>query len=97
MFVAIENVRDHLSEMISTDGFAPGLIRLTDYASSKPLWMKLTFGTGMVSYLYLRYRWTALNDCGVEVIEPRIVSKLNWNDSDWSANHGWQSFVFVKM
>ena len=49
MFVAIENVRDHLSEMISTDGFAPGLIRLTDYASSNPLWMKLTFGTGVVS------------------------------------------------
>ena len=77
MFVALESVRDHLCAKVR---FVNSLLpngesgELVDYISSKPLWMKLTFGTGVVSYLYIRYRWTALNDCGVEVIEPRIVS-----------------------
>ena len=77
MFVAFESVRDHLCAKVR---FKNSLLpngefgELVDYMSSKPLWMKLTFGTGVVSYLYIRYRWTALNDCGVEVIEPRIVS-----------------------
>ena len=74
MFVAFENVRDHLvTKVRSMNSYLPDG-QLVDYVSSKPLWMKLTFGTGVVSYLYIRYRWTALNDCGVEVIQPRIVS-----------------------
>ena len=77
MFVAFESVRDHLSTKVRfMNSHLPNVQfdEVVDYVSSKPLWMKLAFGTGLVSYLYIRYRWTALNDCGVEVIQPRIVS-----------------------
>ena len=36
--------------------------------------LKLTIGTSFVSYIYIRYKWTKLNDCGIEIIPPKILS-----------------------
>ena len=34
--------------------------------------MKLAVGTSIFSYIYVRYKWTQLDQCGVEIIPPKI-------------------------
>ena len=80
MFVAFESVREQLCGRVrSLKSYLPNskINDIVDCISSKPLWMKLVFSSGVISYIYVRYRWTALNDCGVGIIEPRFVSNLN--------------------
>ena len=48
--------------------------KIVKFASERPLWQKITFGTAVISYVYLKYKWTALSDCGVEVIEPSLMN-----------------------
>ena len=42
------------------------------YWHDRPLWVKLSVATTALSYGYLRYRWTALNGCGYDVISPSL-------------------------
>ena len=42
--------------------------------TERPLWVKLSVVTTAVSYGYLRYKWTALNGCGFDVLSPSILS-----------------------
>lgn len=42
--------------------------------NERPLWVKLSVVTTAVSYGYLRYKWTALNGSGFDVLSPSIFS-----------------------
>ena len=50
------------------------ILRLLNDRFSIPNKLKLTIGTSFISYIYIRYKWTKLNDCGVEIIPPKILS-----------------------
>ncbi|CAG5105567.1 Oidioi.mRNA.OKI2018_I69.chr1.g2244.t1.cds [Oikopleura dioica] len=39
-----------------------------------PLWVKISLGTSAVSYCYIRYKWTAMNDWGVPVLTPSLLT-----------------------
>ena len=39
--------------------------------SSSPLWVKLTIGGSLLVYVYIRRQWTALNNCGIDVLPPK--------------------------
>lgn len=40
------------------------------YWRDRPLWVKLSVATTAVSYGYMRYKWTALNGCGHDILPP---------------------------
>jgi len=44
------------------------------FLNERPLWQKITLGSSVVGYLYIRYKWMALNGCGVEVIQPKLLT-----------------------
>ena len=39
--------------------------------ASSPLWIKLTIGGSLLFYIYIRRQWTALNDCGIDILAPK--------------------------
>ena len=41
------------------------------YIASSPLWLKLIIGGSLLLYIYIQRKWTALNDCGVDVLTPK--------------------------
>ena len=41
------------------------------YIASSPLWLKLTIGGSLLVYIYIRRKWTALNDCGIDILTPK--------------------------
>lgn len=45
-----------------------------NFAAERPLWVKLSVATSIISYGYIRYKWTALNGLGYEIIEPSLLS-----------------------
>ena len=47
--------------------------KFADFVRDRPLWQKVTFGSTVVGYLYIRYKWLALNNCGVDVVSPSIL------------------------
>ena len=47
--------------------------KFADFVRDRPLWQKVTFGSTVVGYLYIRYKWLALNNCGVDVVPPSIL------------------------
>lgn len=65
----LENIRlnDDLKEKLYSASD-----KVLNYVNERPLWVKLTVGTSLISYIYIRYKWTALNGCGVEVIPPKL-------------------------
>jgi len=52
------------------------LAKATENASmlieSSPLWIKLSIGGSLLLYVYVRQKWTALNNCGIDVLTPKI-------------------------
>ena len=58
--------------------------------------VKLTVGTSLVSYIYIRYKWTALNGCGVEIIPPKLSSIGTMNQYFGTDTYvQWVSFTFI--
>ena len=57
--------RDEIQNMVQEKGQLA-----VNYCRDRPLWVKLTVATGAISYGYLRYKWTALNGCGHDIIPP---------------------------
>ena len=51
------------------------LAKATENASmlieSSPLWIKLSIGGSLLLYVYVRQKWTALNNCGIDVLTPK--------------------------
>ena len=41
------------------------------YIASSPLWLKLIIGGSLLLYIYIQRKWTALNDCGIDVLTPK--------------------------
>ena len=41
------------------------------FIASRPLGMKLAIGGSFLAYVHVRRKWTALNDCGVDVLTPK--------------------------
>jgi len=39
-----------------------------------PLWVKISFGTSVVTYAYIRYKWTAMDEWGVPMLTPSLLS-----------------------
>ena len=63
----------------------------------KPYQVKLTVGTTIISYIYIRYRWTALNGCGVEVIPPKLTSIGTMSQYFGTDTYvEWVSFTFIR-
>ena len=46
---------------------------VVDLGFDLPLWVKLSVVTSIISYGYLRYKWTALNGLGFEIIPPKLL------------------------
>ena len=42
------------------------------YWRDRPLWVKVSVATSAITYGYIRYKWTALKDCGFDVIPPSL-------------------------
>ena len=45
---------------------------ISAFIASCPLWMKLSIGGSLLAYLHVRRKWTALNDCGIDVLTPKV-------------------------
>ena len=44
------------------------------FLNERSLWQKITLGSSVVGYLYIRYKWMALNGCGVDVVPPKLLT-----------------------
>ena len=47
--------------------------------TNSPLWIKLTIGGSLLVYIYIRRQWTALNNCGIDVLTPK--ERLNKSEN----------------
>ena len=45
-----------------------------EYVKEKPLWVKLSLATTVASYGFVKYKWSALNGCGFDVLEPSLMT-----------------------
>ena len=70
----LDNVRLMFLDIYESNMDNTKMEQIQNYVLTSPLWVKLTVCSGIVSYVYIRYKWTALNDCGVDVIQPRVLS-----------------------
>ena len=48
--------------------------KMIRFVNDRPMWQKITLGSSVLGYLYIRYKWMALNGCGVDIIEPRLLT-----------------------
>ena len=72
----------------------PNTIKLRSFESLK---VKLTVGTSLISYIYIRYKWTALNGSGVEIISPKLSSLGTMNQYFGNDTYvKWVSFTVIK-
>ena len=47
--------------------------KIADFVKDRPLWQKVTIGSTVIGYLYIRYKWLALDNCGVDVVPPSLL------------------------
>jgi len=49
-------------------------VQIPEKFKNPPLWLKVSLGTGALSYAYIRYSWTAMNDWGIPVLSPYLMT-----------------------